>query len=470
MASSLNITTSERMQRSFSADGNNHSSDGNMHHVATHAISSLLAIPEIRHVLRRIIEQRSISPRMLSELRDGARNAGVHQQIFFDLVLIALGPQQFPRNISDLQSIHCPNKQTAHATAPSVIHPPHAQNEFGFDEVFRRLETERLFALVQEEAMRENQDDVSDLFDSQHEEMRKQYPSELRDSLNLIELCLRDAGQAPLLGKEKEQELFQQLEAAREQHDEERIRNLTAQIVSANMRFAIHVAKKYQNRGLNFLDLIQEAYSGLLEAVEGFEWQQGTKFVTYAHWWVFQRITRAITHSSHTIRFPIHVHEKMHKLGKTFYDYVRQQSGRMPTDEELAATMKWDIDKVKEMRLYLRQQWTSSLDAPVWSDSYRGDLEDTTQGEFIADASATNPEDVLIEISTKKQVKKLVSNLPPREEEIIRRRFGIDTGEPETLEQISQSFGLTRERIRQLEKQAMARLQRLAATMTDKDS
>ncbi|GEM_PF-946677 len=328
------------------------------------------------------------------------------------------------------------------------------------DPFFHKLEHERLLTFAQEESAQGRKS--RHLFDSVMEKARKQYPSELQQSIDLEALCFKDARTTPLLTHQEEQDLFKAIEEARQMGDETKTHELTDKVVSANLRFAISIALKYQHRGLNLLDLIQEAYIGLMLAANKFEWRQGFKFVTYAYYWVRQGLTRAIENTSRTIRIPTNLNQDVAHLGRAFGEFLTQHDGVIPTDEDLAAMLGWDAGKVADIRIISRQQWIISLESPIRSHSSSADSEDTEFGELLESAQIPQPEEQAIDALAAEKIRGLLVHLPPREEEIIRRRFGIGTGVPKTLEEIGQDLGLSRERIRQLEALALHRLKQYA--------
>ena len=271
-----------------------------------------------------------------------------------------------------------------------------------------------------------------------------QYLDDISD--DSVRLYLREIGKIPLLNAEEEMEL-----AHRVIQGDKRAKDKMAE---ANMRLVVSIAKRYSGRGLDFLDLIQEGNTGLLRAVEKFDPDKGFKFSTYATWWIRQAITRAIADQARTIRIPVHMVETINKLLRT-QRRMTQELNREPTIEELSKELDMEPEKI-EYVMKIKQD-ISSLDAGVGRD---GDEEDSVLGDFLEDEDTVSPEESATNQLLKEQVNDVLSSLSDREQKIVRMRFGLDNGKSHTLEEVGQEFAVTRERIRQIEAKALAKLRK----------
>jgi RNA polymerase primary sigma factor len=267
-----------------------------------------------------------------------------------------------------------------------------------------------------------------------------------------VRMYLKEIGRVPLLSAEDEVQLAGRIE----QGDEEAKRRLA----EANLRLVVSIAKRYVGRGMLFLDLIQEGNLGLIKAVEKFDYRKGFKFSTYATWWIRQAITRAIADQARTIRIPVHMVETINKLVRVTRQLV-QELGREPVPEEIAAQMEISLERVREIQKI--SQEPVSLETPI------GEEEDSHLGDFIEDQDAPAPAEAASFRLLKEQLEEVLETLTPREEKVLRLRFGLDDGRARTLEEVGHVFGVTRERIRQIEAKALRKLRHPSRSKKLKD-
>lgn len=347
-------------------------------------------------------------------------------------------------------------------------------NQKQMDAIFKGIH-EQGIEIVYEEAgedqddlfSEENAEDIPEEDDSENDDEEKEWEKEeievSADSAGVtdpVRLYLRECGTTPLLTSEQEMSLAQTIEigkmpgATAEQKEAAAVAK--QEMANANLRLVVSIAKKYPGRGMPFLDLIQEGNMGLLKAVDKFDYTKGYKFSTYATWWIRQAITRSIADQARTIRVPVHMVEtinKMNRVGRRFL----QEHGREATNEELAKEMETSVEKIREAKK--AAQDPISLETPI------GEKEDSHLGDFIEDQKTALPEDEAAATMRREQIHKLLDTLTEREKGVIELRYGIDDGTQRTLEEVGKHFGVTRERIRQIEGKALKKLKKLAVPM-----
>lgn len=293
------------------------------------------------------------------------------------------------------------------------------------------------------------------------EDLTKRNDNEFTDDLTLppgvkiddpVRMYLKEIGRVPLLSADEEIQLAQRIE----QGDEEAKRRLA----EANLRLVVSIARRYVGRGMVFLDLIQEGNMGLIKAVEKFDYSKGFKFSTYATWWIRQAITRAIADQARTIRIPVHMVETINKLIRVSRQLL-QEIGREPTPEEIAKEMDLSPEKVREIMKIAQEP--VSLETPI------GEENDSNLGDFIEDHDALAPAEAAAYELLKEQLEEVLDTLTEREENVLRLRFGMDDGRTRTLEEVGKEFGVTRERIRQIEAKALRKLRHPSRSKRLKD-
>ena len=329
------------------------------------------------------------------------------------------------------------------------------------EEIYDRLEAMNI-QVISAELDLDIGDDLDglgdDITDSELESLEEEVlvdPVDLAAEFNLddpVRMYLKEIGQIPLLSADEEVDL-----AKRVSEGDQKAKN---KLTEANLRLVVSIAKKYSGRGLHILDLIQEGNTGLIRAVDKFDWTKGNKFSTYATWWIRQAITRAIADQARTIRVPVHMVEVINKTTRCNRKLV-QELGREPTVEEIAAELNLPVEKIIEANRTAAD--TLSLDTPV------GDEEDTSIGSFVEDERTPGPADATSNAMLAEALKEILDTLTEREADVLRMRFGMYDGRTHTLEEVGQNFGVTRERIRQIENKAIRKLRHPSRAKKIKD-
>ncbi|MDK8233926.1 RNA polymerase sigma factor RpoD [Aerococcus christensenii] len=304
-------------------------------------------------------------------------------------------------------------------------------------------ETETLFLDQQEKSSTDRSDDYEeDSYEEDEEETESRSLASSRAKTNdPVRMYLKEIGRVDLLTAEQEVELAKRIEEGDPIAKQE--------LAEANLRLVVSIAKRYVGRGMSFLDLIQEGNMGLMKAVEKFDYKKGFKFSTYATWWIRQAITRSIADQARTIRIPVHMVETINKLVR-IQRQLLQDLGREPTPEEIGAEMDLPTEKVRNIMKI--SQEPVSLETPI------GEEDDSHLGDFIEDSEAMRPDEYTNQELLKEQLNEVLDTLTDREENVLRLRFGLEDGQTKTLEQVGQQFGVTRERIRQIEAKALRKL------------
>ena len=319
------------------------------------------------------------------------------------------------------------------------------------DKLYSMLEGQNI-EIVEEGA---SLDDDLDKLDLEGEDSEDALDLSFVDGVNIddpVKVYLKEIGRVPLLSSDEEVELAQRM-AEGDAYAKKRL-------AEANLRLVVSIAKRYVGRGMQFLDLIQEGNLGLIKAVEKFDYTKGYKFSTYATWWIRQAITRAIADQARTIRIPVHMVETINKVIRVSRQLL-QELGHDPSPEEIAAEMSMPVDKVREI-LKIAQE-PVSLETPI------GEEEDSHLGDFIPDEDASEPSEAASFTLLKEQLVDVLSTLTPREEKVLKLRFGIEDGRTRTLEEVGKEFNVTRERIRQIEAKALRKLRHPSRSKKLKD-
>ena len=319
------------------------------------------------------------------------------------------------------------------------------------DKLYSMLEGQNI-EIVEEGA---SLDDDLDKLDLEGEDGEDALDLSFVDGVNIddpVKVYLKEIGRVPLLSSDEEVELAQRM-AEGDAYAKKRL-------AEANLRLVVSIAKRYVGRGMQFLDLIQEGNLGLIKAVEKFDHTKGFKFSTYATWWIRQGITRAIADQARTIRIPVHMVETINKVKKVSSQLLHQ-NGHDPTAEEIAAALDMPVDKVREIMRVAQEP--VSLETPI------GEEEDSHLGDFIPDDDAPAPADAASHTLLKEQLGEVLKTLTPREEKVLRLRFGLEDGRSRTLEEVGKEFNVTRERIRQIEAKALRKLRHPSRSKKLKD-
>ncbi len=345
------------------------------------------------------------------------------------------------KRINDLIEKGKKDKYITYEDIDNSIPPEYDGFDSNFvEKIYESFEKERIVIL---EKPPENDDDDDDEGSKEIESLITSTP-EMYDNISLkdpIKMYLKEIGKISLLTPSKERELARRAQKGETKSKEE--------LITANLRLVVSIAKRYIGRGLSFLDLIQEGNIGLIKAVEKFDWKKGYKFSTYATWWIRQAITRAIADQARTIRVPVHMVETINKLNKVIKEHM-QVHGEYPSVEELGKLTGKTPEKIEEILAASKE--TVSLESPISGD------EESTMGDFIHDDSLDQPEEAAMKMLLREQIDQILDTLSPREAMVLKMRYGLLDGKTKTLEEVGQFFNVTRERIRQIEVKALRKL------------
>ena len=361
---------------------------------------------------------------------------------------------KFTEKLNDLKALARKKKNVLEITEINDFFADMELNSDQMDKVFEYLEANNIDVLRMDDDD-EGPDDADLMLTDEDEVDMEKIDLSVPDGVSIedpVRMYLKEIGKVPLLSAEEEVELAKRMAEGDE--------DAKKRLAEANLRLVVSIAKRYVGRGMLFLDLIQEGNLGLIKAVEKFDYTKGYKFSTYATWWIRQAITRAIADQARTIRIPVHMVETINKVIRVSRQLL-QELGHDPTPEEISEEMNMPVDKVREI-LKIAQE-PVSLETPI------GEEEDSHLGDFIPDEDASEPSEAASFTLLKEQLVEVLSTLTPREEKVLKLRFGIEDGRTRTLEEVGKEFNVTRERIRQIEAKALRKLRHPSRSKKLKD-